>query len=79
MLRRGHHLKEMVKSRPRGYKKNCMFKSAEHEILNAHKYKYIKKFSFLSGPDKPRMLIFLLINVKIIVGFFVGIFPAHKC
>ena len=43
---------------------------AEHEILNAHKYKTIKKFSFFSGSDKFRMLFFLLINVKMptIVG-----------
>ena len=40
-----------------------MLNSTEHEILNAHKFKNIKKFSFL-GSDKPRMLFFLLINVK---------------
>ena len=34
---------------------------AEHEILNAHKYKKIKHFS---GSYKPKMLFFLLINVK---------------
>ena len=33
-------------TRPRGYKKYFMLHSAEHEILNAHKYKFIKKFSF---------------------------------
>ena len=32
--------------RPRGYKTFSMLNSAEHEILNAHKYKNIKKFSF---------------------------------
>ena len=48
--------------------------SAEHEILNAHKYKNIKKFSFFSGSDKPRMLFFLLINV-----IMPTVFPAHKC
>ena len=39
------------------------------EILVAHKYKNIKKFGFL-GSDKPRMLFFPLINVKMptIVG-----------
>ena len=49
-----------------------MLNSAEHEILNAHKCKNIKIFSFfffffLGGggvSDKPRMLFFLLINVK---------------
>ena len=41
-----------------------MLNSVEHEILNAHKYKNIKKFSFFPDSDKPRMLFFLLINVK---------------
>ena len=43
--------------------------STEHEILNAHKYKFIKKSAF-SGSDKPGILFFLLINVKMptIVG-----------
>ena len=49
--------------RPRGYKTFSILNSAEHEISNAHKYKNIKEFSF-SGSDKPRMLFFLLINVK---------------
>ena len=40
-----------------------MLNSVEHEILNAHKYINIKKFGFL-GLDKPRMLFFPLINVK---------------
>ena len=31
--------------------------SVEQGILNAHKYKNIKKFAFL-GSDKPRMLFF---------------------
>ena len=30
-------------------------KYIEHEILNAHKYKNLKKFGFL-GSDKPRIL-----------------------
>ena len=30
----------------RGYKTFFMLNSGEHEILNAHKYKNIKKFSF---------------------------------
>ena len=47
-----------------------MLNSAEHGILNAHKYKNIKKFGFFLGSDKPRMLFFPLINVKMptIVG-----------
>ena len=32
--------------RPRGYKTFSMLNSTEHEISNAHKFKYIKKFSF---------------------------------
>ena len=48
----------------RGYKKNFMLNSAEHEILNAHKYKKMKKNQHFSGSYKPRMLLFLLINVK---------------
>ena len=48
-----------------------MLNSAEHEILNAHKYMYddIKKSAFL-GSDKSIMLYFLLINVEMstIVG-----------
>ena len=49
----------MRKTRPRDYK-----------TLNAHKYKNIKKFGIFLGPDKPRMLFFTLINVKMptIVG-----------
>ena len=44
--------------------------SAEHEILNAHKYDNHRKFSTL-GSDKPvRLLFFLFINAKMptIVG-----------
>ena len=32
--------------RPRGDKTFFMLKSVEHEILNAHNYKNIKKFGF---------------------------------
>ena len=31
---------------PQGYKTFFMLNSVEHEILNAHKYKSIKKFGF---------------------------------
>ena len=34
-------------NRPWGYKTFSMLNSAQHEILNAHKYENIKKFSFL--------------------------------
>ena len=44
--------------------------NSEHEILNAHKYINISRNSFFLGSDKPRMLFFPLINVKMptIVG-----------
>ena len=47
-----------------------MLSSAKHEILNAHKYEKCKKIQHFLGSDKPRMLFFLLINVKMptIVG-----------
>ena len=46
-----------------GYKSYFMLNSAEHEILDAHKYKNIKKFSIFSSSDKPRMPFFLLIKL----------------
>ena len=54
---------------PRGYKTFFMLNSVEHEILNAHKYKISRNLAFL-GSDKPRMLFFPLITVKMptIVG-----------
>ena len=56
--------------RNRGYKNVCIFNSAEHENLSAHKYINIKKFCIFLVPDMPSMLIYLLINVKVptIVG-----------
>ena len=53
-----------------GYEIFSMLNSAEHGILNAHKFKNIKKFSIFLGSDKPRIHFFLLINVKMptIVG-----------
>ena len=58
-----------------------MLNSVEHEILNAHKYKNIKKFSFFSDSDKPRMLFFLLINVKMptIVGILTFMGRKNSC
>ena len=41
-----------------------MLDSIEHEILNAHRYKNIKKFRIFSGSDTPGVLFFPLINVK---------------
>ena len=40
-----------------------MLISAEHDDLNARKYKNIKHIAFL-GSDKPIMLFFLLIKVE---------------
>ena len=47
-----------------------MLNSAELEILNAHNYENIRKNQISSGSDKPIMLFFLLIYVKMptIVG-----------
>ena len=42
-----------------------MLNSIEQEILNAHKYKNIKKIRLFLGSDKPGMLLFPLINVNI--------------
>ena len=57
-------------SRQSGSSRNAktflMHNSAEHEILNAHRYKIIKKFSFFSGSDEPRMLFLMLNNVKML-------------
>ena len=36
-------------TRSRGYKTFFMLNSIEHEILNAHKYKKVKKFCFLQA------------------------------
>ena len=36
-------------SRARGYKTYFMLNSADHEILNAHKYKNIKKLSIFQA------------------------------
>ena len=46
-----------------------IFNSAKHVMLNAHEYQSIKNFSFL-GSDKPRMLYFPALNIKVptIVG-----------
>ena len=56
--------------RSRGYTTSSMLNSAQHDILNAQKYKNIKKLEHFSGSDKPCMLFFSLINVKMptIVG-----------
>ena len=53
-----------------------MLNSAEHEILNAHKYKNIKKFSIFQSHISLECYFFLLINFKmptIFPGKIVGI------
>ena len=49
---------------PQSYKSFFMLNSAEHKIINAHKYKNLRKFSTILGSDKLIMLFFLFINVK---------------
>ena len=63
-------LEIMTKSWPGGYKTFIILNSVEHEILNAHKYKKYQEIQHFSGSDKPRMLFFLFISVKMptIVG-----------
>ena len=53
-----------------------MLNSDEHEILNAHKYKNIKKFSFFQTQISREAFFFLLINVK--MPTIVGIFYIYK-
>ena len=57
-------------SRPRGYKTFSMLNSVEHKILNAHKYKIIKKFGSFSAQISLECYFSPLINVKMptIVG-----------
>ena len=63
---------------PRGYKTFFMHNSVEHEILNAHKYKNIKKFVFFLGSDKPRILFFPLINVRMPTIVGISTFMSRK-
>ena len=51
------------------------------KIFNAHKYKYIKEFGILLGSDKPRILFFLLMNVKMptIVGILTFMSRKSSC
>ena len=60
--------------------KLVMLNSAEQKILNAQEYENIKKFSILSS-EKPRMLFFLLINVKMrtIVGILTFMSRKSSC
>ena len=62
----------------RSYKKNFILNSAEHEISDAYKCKNIKKFSFFSGSDMPRMSFFMLLNFKIPTTVGILIFMSRK-
>ena len=55
MLNRAEHEKSFITSGP-GPEEIFFMLVVEHEILNANKYKNIKKFGFFLGSDKPRML-----------------------
>ena len=44
-----HATTNLFKSRPRGYKTFFVLNSVEHEILNAHMYKNIKKFGLFKA------------------------------
>ena len=59
-----------------------MLNTAEHEILNAYKYKKkYQEIQHFSGSDKPRMLFFQLINVKMpsIVGILTFMSRKMSC
>ena len=63
---------------PRVYKTFFVLNSVEDVILNAQKYKDIKKLSFTLGSDKPRMLFFPLITIKIPTVVGILIFMSRK-
>ena len=56
-----------------------MLNSIEHEILNAQKYKKYQEIRLFIGSDKPRVLFFPLINVKMptIVGILTFMSRKH--
>ena len=64
------HLAHVISPRPRGYKTFFMLNSAAHEILDAQKYKYIKKFIYFQAQISLKCYLFQLIYVKMptIVG-----------
>ena len=57
------HFPAMKASRPRNYKKNSMLNSAEHEILNAYKYKKYQEIQLFSGTDKPTLSLMLKCHI----------------
>ena len=58
-----------------------MLNSDEHGILNARKFKYIKKCSMFLVSDEPITLFFLFINVKMptVVGILTFMSRKHLC
>ena len=72
------HARRCQQIRPRGYKTFFMLNSIEHEILNAYKYKNISRNSAFLGSDKPRMLFFPLINVKMLTIVGILTFMSRK-
>ena len=66
---------------PRGYVTFFMLNSDEHEILNAYKYKKYQEIWLFLSSDKPRVLFFLLLNVKmpIIVGILTFMSRKNSC
>ena len=54
-----------IKTWPGVYKTFFMVNPAEHEILNAHKYENIKKFSFFQAQISLECYFFQLISVKV--------------
>ena len=61
----------------RGYKTFFILNSAEHEILNGHRYESIRKFSIFSGSETPKMLFFFIPEMlKCIQMLF---FLSQKC
>ena len=55
-----------------------MLTSAEHEILNAQKYKNFKKFGFFQAQVRHIMLFFLLINVEMPTAVGISTFMSRK-
>ena len=52
------------RTRPRGYKTFFVLNSVEHEILNAHKYKNVKKLGLFKARLSLECYFFPLIHVK---------------
>ena len=65
-------------SRPRGYKTFIMLNSAEHEILNADRYKRIKNFSIFQAQLSLERYFFQLIKVKVPTTVGILIFISRK-